>query len=53
MLEGLGYRRLVECVLERGGRDEIGGEMKDMGDGVFMEERYGGREIVRGEGSRR
>ena len=38
MVEGVGYVRVVECVVERGGRDEMGVDMKEMGDIVFKDE---------------
>ena len=38
VVEGLGYVRVVKWVVERGGRDEIGVEMKEMGDRLFNDE---------------
>ncbi len=51
VLERYGYTTLVECRLETGRTHQIRAHMKHIGHPLFGDERYGGREILRGERS--
>ena len=51
VMERFGYTTLVECVLETGRTHQIRAHMKSIGHPLFGDERYGGREILRGQRS--
>ena len=51
VLERFGYTTLVECVLETGRTHQIRAHMKHIGHPLFMDETYGGAEILRGQRS--
>lgn len=51
VLERYGYTTLVECVLETGRTHQIRAHMKHIGHPLFGDERYGGKEILRGQRS--
>ncbi len=51
VLERFGYVTLVECVLETGRTHQIRVHMQHQRHPLFGDERYGGREILRGEKS--
>lgn len=48
VLERFGYVTLVECILETGRTHQIRAHMKHIGHPLFGDERYGGKEILRG-----
>lgn len=48
VLERFGYVTLVECRLETGRTHQIRVHMKHIGHTLFADERYGGKEILRG-----
>lgn len=48
VLERFGYVTLVECILETGRTHQIRAHMKHIGHPLFMDERYGGNEILWG-----
>ena len=47
VLERFGYTTLVQCVLETGRTHQIRAHMKHIGHPLFMDETYGGTEILR------
>ena len=51
VLERFGYVTLVECRLETGRTHQIRAHMKHIGHPLFMDERYGGDEILWGQRS--
>ncbi len=51
VLERFGYVTLVECRLETGRTHQIRVHMKHIGHPLFGDEKYGGREILRGNRS--
>lgn len=51
VIERFGYTTLIECVLETGRTHQIRAHMKHIGHPLFGDERYGGREILRGQRS--
>jgi 23S rRNA pseudouridine1911/1915/1917 synthase len=51
VLERFGYTTLVQCVLETGRTHQIRAHMKHIGHPLFMDETYGGTEILRGQRS--
>ena len=51
VLERFGYTTLVECILETGRTHQIRAHMKQIGHPLFMDETYGGAEILRGQRS--
>ena len=51
VLERFGYTTLVECVLETGRTHQIRAHMEHIGHPLFMDETYGGAEILRGQRS--
>ncbi|MDO4171393.1 MAG: RluA family pseudouridine synthase [Prevotellaceae bacterium] len=51
VMEKFGYVTLVECILETGRTHQIRAHMKHIGHPLFGDERYGGREILRGQRS--
>lgn len=53
VLERFGYVTLVKCVLETGRTHQIRVHMQHIGHVLFNDERYGGREILRGTPSAR
>ena len=48
VVERFGYVTLVECILETGRTHQIRAHMKHIGHPLFGDERYGGKEILRG-----
>lgn len=48
VLERFGYVTLVQCELETGRTHQIRVHMKHIGHTLFNDERYGGREVLRG-----
>ena len=48
VLERFGYTTLIECILETGRTHQIRAHMKHIGHPLFGDERYGGKEILRG-----
>ncbi len=51
VLERFGYTTLVQCILETGRTHQIRAHMKHIGHPLFMDETYGGTEILRGQRS--
>ena len=51
VLERFGYTTLVQCMLETGRTHQIRAHMKHIGHPLFMDETYGGTEILRGQRS--
>ena len=51
VLERFGYTTLVQCILETGRTHQIRAHMKQIGHPLFMDETYGGAEILRGQRS--
>lgn len=51
VLERFGYTTLVECILETGRTHQIRAHMKQIAHPLFMDETYGGAEILRGQRS--
>lgn len=51
VLERFGYVTLVECRLETGRTHQIRAHMKHIGHPLFGDEKYGGKEILRGNRS--
>ena len=51
VLERFGYTTLIECRLETGRTHQIRAHMKHIGHPLFGDERYGGKEILRGNRS--
>lgn len=51
VLERFGYTTLIECILETGRTHQIRAHMKHIGHPLFGDERYGGKEILRGNRS--
>ena len=51
VLERFGYTTLVQCILETGRTHQIRAHMKHIGHPLFMDETYGGAEILRGQRS--
>lgn len=48
VVERFGYVTLVECILETGRTHQIRAHMKHIGHPLFGDERYGGKEVLRG-----
>lgn len=48
VIERFGYTTLVQCILETGRTHQIRAHMKYIGHPLFMDETYGGAEILRG-----
>lgn len=51
VLERFGYTTLIECRLETGRTHQIRAHLKHIGHPLFGDERYGGKEILRGQRS--
>ena len=51
IIERFGYTTLIECILETGRTHQIRAHMKHIGHPLFGDERYGGKEILRGNRS--
>ena len=51
VLERFGYTTLIESILETGRTHQIRAHMKHIGHPLFGDERYGGKEILRGNRS--
>ena len=48
VIERVGYTTLIECILETGRTHQIRAHMKYIGHPLFGDERYGGKEVLRG-----